>query len=98
MHWLKSLGARSRQTVPGALIAVLVLCLFVFLQMLGVPQTLWDPSANLDTPSASVLEGFSIPPAVPRLELPSVRMPHAVLSESAHVPVLFSSLFRPPVR
>lgn len=98
MHWLKFFSVRSNQNASGGVIIVLVLCVSIFMQMLGVPATLLAPSVSADNLTASLLEGFSIPPALPGIELLSRRTPHFELSPSVHVPVLSSSLFRPPVR
>jgi hypothetical protein len=67
------------------------------MQMLGVPVTLLDPSANPDALGASVLEGFSIPPALLSISRLSIRVPYVMRSHSAQLPVLSSSLFHPPV-
>lgn len=37
------------------------LCVFVFMQMLGVPVTFWDLDASVEGDISSFLEGFAIP-------------------------------------
>lgn len=78
-------------------VAILLLCLCVFLQMLGVPVTLLGPSVSSDTLGASVLEGFSLPPSLPQLIL----LPESVIVREVppmvHVPILTSAVFHPPV-
>lgn len=78
-------------------IVILLLCLCVVLQMLGVPVTLLSPSVTSDILGASVLEGFSLPPTLPELALLAdsvlVREVHPIV----HVPLLASALFHPPL-
>ena len=45
----------------------MVLCLFVVVQMLGVPVTLLNPVEAADTLTVSVSDGFSIPSSIPQL-------------------------------
>jgi hypothetical protein len=78
-------------------VVILFLCLSVIMQMLGVPVTLLSPALSLDTLDASVLEGFSIPPAVPQLTRSSETIPVTDAQPSGHVPILASTLFHPPV-
>ncbi len=76
---------------------ILLLCLCVVLQMLGVPVTLLSPSVTSDTLGASVLEGFSLPPTLPEL----AQLPESVLvleiHPIVHVPILAFTLFHPPL-
>jgi hypothetical protein len=78
-------------------VAILLLCLCVVLQMLGVPVTLLGPSVTSDALGASVLEGFSLPPSLPGLAL----LPESVLvvdvHPTVHGPILASALFHPPL-
>lgn len=75
----------------------MLLCLFVLVQMLGVPVTLLDPFEPADTQSVSVLEGFSVPSSLPQLT-PSFETDTATDTQpSVHLPVLVSVLFHPPV-
>ncbi|MEO5956167.1 MAG: hypothetical protein ABIR36_10825 [Nitrospiraceae bacterium] len=75
----------------------MLLCLFVVVQMLGVPVTLLSPLEAADTLGASVLEGFSVPSTVPQFTLSSETLPVTDAQPSVHVPVLASALFHPPV-
>jgi len=78
-------------------VVILLLCLSVIMQMLGVPSTLLSPALSLDTPGESVLEGFSIPPTVPQLILSSETVPVTDAQPSVPVPILAFALFHPPV-
>lgn len=76
---------------------VMLLCLCIVVQMLGVPMTLLSPGAAADAPAVSASEGFSIPSSLSQLT-PSVDMVLATDAQpAAHVPVLASRLFHPPV-
>lgn len=76
---------------------VVLLCLCIMVQMLGVPVTLLNPGGAADTLAVSVSEGFSVPSSLPQLT-PSVEMvPVTDAQPSVHVPVLASVLFHPPI-
>ena len=76
---------------------MLLLCLCVLLQMLGVPAPLLDAGAAFDIGESSMQEGWSIQSA--HVELPGSS--HYVLIDEAHrlvcVPILAGALFRPPL-
>jgi hypothetical protein len=73
------------------------LCLFILVQMLGVPVTLLNSHEVADIQTASVLEGFSIPSSLPQLTS-SLKMDTAADGQPAiHMPILVSVLFHPPV-
>lgn len=75
---------------------VMLLCLCVMVQMLGVPATLLHPLEPVDTLAVSVSEGFSVPSSFPQLT-PSVEMVLVTdLPLSVHMLVLASALFHPP--
>jgi hypothetical protein len=75
---------------------VVVLCLCVVVQMLGVPVTLLTPVGTVDTLAESVSEGFSVPSSFPQ-PTPSVEVvPVTDAQSSAHLVVLASALFHPP--
>jgi hypothetical protein len=76
---------------------IMLLCLFVVVQMLGVPVTLLSPVEAADTLAAPVLEGFSVPPPVPKLTLSGQAESVLDSQPSVHTPVLASALFHPPV-
>jgi len=87
---------KSRMGKACVAIAML-LCLFILVQMLGVPVTLLNPHEVADSQTASVLEGFSIPSSLPQLTS-SFKMDTAADAQpSIHVPILASVLFHPPV-
>lgn len=77
---------------------IMLLCVCVLVQMLGVPGTLLHPVDISDAAAASVLEGFSVPPALPQLALSSGSVLLADAHPLVHVPILASALFHPPVR
>jgi hypothetical protein len=76
---------------------VLLLCLAVFLQMLGVPATLFDAGGSFEIEGSSVLEGWSIQALSPQLPtLPALALV-AGGEPSARVPILAGAFFRPPL-
>ena len=76
---------------------VVLLCFCIVVQMLGAPMTLLSPGAAADAPAVSGSEGFSIPSSLSPLT-PSVDKALATDEQpSAHVLVLASTLFHPPV-
>jgi hypothetical protein len=77
---------------------VLVLCVGIVVQMLGVPVTLFSPADAPDPLGSSVLEGFSLPPQTVEFLLPGTSGKASDLSSVMHVPVIASALFHPPVR
>ncbi len=87
------------RTRPGKayIMMVLLLCLFVVVQMLGVPVTLLNPIEPADSLTSSVFEGFSIPSSIPRPTAAFNGDPVTEGPPSRHMPVLTSALFRPPV-
>jgi hypothetical protein len=76
---------------------VLLLCLSVFMQMLGVPAPLLDAGGSFETGESSVQEGWSIHatavhlPTSPHLALITVAQP------SVCVPILTRVPFHPPL-
>ena len=76
---------------------VVLLCVCVMTQMLGVSATLLDPAKPFDDLGASVLEGLSVPPSLPQLPLSTRSIVRADLLPLIHVPVLASALFHPPL-
>ncbi len=79
-------------------VIVIALCFCVMMQMLGAPVTLLSAADISDELAGSVLEGFSVPPARPRLAVFSV---FTLVAEShPFVDVLaFATMpFHPPVR
>jgi hypothetical protein len=78
-------------------VVILLLCLSVIIQMLGVPPTLLSPALSLGTAGESVLEGFSIPPTVPLVTRSSKTTYLSDTQPSVHGPILASALFHPPL-
>lgn len=90
------LPTRGLKGNAGVMI-LLLLCISVVVQMLGVPVTLFNPGVTSDIPGASVLEGFSVPPSAVQLSFST----DAVLVIEVHRlisrPVLASAPFHPPL-
>lgn len=78
-------------------VMVMVLCLCVMVQMLGVPVTLLNPVEAADTLAVSVSEGFSVPSSLPHLTPSFETVPVTDGQPFMHVPILASALFHPPV-
>ncbi len=76
---------------------VVVLCLSVLLQMLGVPAPLLNAGETFDISGASVQEGFSLLTMCPHCSPPSDSALIAQSDWSAHVPILAASFYRPPL-
>lgn len=81
--------------VSGGL--VLLLCLSVFLLMLGVPAPLLDAAGSFEVDQSSALEGWSILALSPRLPT----FPDFVLVADnrpfVRMPILAGGFFRPPL-
>ena len=76
---------------------VMLLCLFIMVQMLGVPVTLLNPLEAADTLAASVLEGFSVPSSLPQLRHSFETVPVTDGQPSMQVPVFASVLCHPTI-
>ena len=76
---------------------VMLLCICIMVQMLGVPVTLLNPGWAAETLAVSVSEGFSVPSSLPQLALSVEMVPVTDAQLSVHVPVLASVLFHPPI-
>ena len=76
---------------------VVVVCLSIVLQMLGVPAPLLNAGESLDAGEASVSEGFSLLTICSDCILSPTRMLVAFRDSSFHVPILAASLFHPPL-
>jgi hypothetical protein len=75
----------------------LLLCLCVFLQMLGVPAPLLNAGGSFDMGGSSVQEGWSIHSS--HVDLPRASC-YALIDESHRaicVPLFAEALFRPPL-
>lgn len=78
-------------------IAVLFLCICLFLQVLGVPASLLNPSVSNDPVGASVLEGFSVPSMLVQLNIWPEKAYRRDSLLSLHVLERASDIFHPPV-
>ncbi|WP_455376964.1 hypothetical protein [Petrachloros mirabilis] len=70
------------------MVVVLLLCFGVFMQMLGVPVTLWDVDNAVDVDYLSFLEGLAIPAESPLMG------PAQFLSRDRRMAVMVHSLLR----
>jgi hypothetical protein len=76
---------------------ILLLCLCVVVQMLGVPATLLSPSAPDDILSASNLEGLSLPQTISDLNTGRQSIIVFHVPVTLYLPILLTSVFRPPL-
>lgn len=86
---------RNRSLV---VVGILLMCVCVLMQMLGVPSTLLSPSDSSDLLGSSVLEGLSVPPHVPEVFRLVTSAMAVVLTPAVPISVVASVLFHPPVR
>ncbi|MGC4098639.1 MAG: hypothetical protein QM706_16120 [Nitrospira sp.] len=80
----------------GLIIAVVLLCVCVLTQVLGVPGTLIDLLTSSDTLVESVLEDALLTPAVTEPRALSFNFAHVISQTSVHLPVFVTSVFHPP--
>lgn len=97
MHSQKTRRFGRSLCTPGGMIVILFLCVSVIMQMLGAPVTLLNPAETSDVLAASVLEGFSVPPALLHLTPSSEAVLVTDAQPSVYVLVLASAPFHPPV-
>ena len=81
---------------PYYVLALTMICLCIGMQALGAPITLWNPQTDGDTFTASVLEGFSIPPALSIVIRPQSSPLQDFSPYRLQSAPLIDSLFRPP--
>ncbi len=74
----------------------LVLCLGVFMQMLGVPASLWDVVESFDIDYLSFLEDFAIHTNHPLIEQRQFMLAHGDGTSLLQSLLHDRSLFRPP--
>ncbi len=91
------LTSRSSYQAAGVTGVVVLLCLCVVTQMLGVPATLVDLlNSDVLTKSEPVSEDFSTPSPSPEPEWPRLSTFFRELCPVVHLPVLLTSVFHPP--
>lgn len=90
-----AIAQQSSQSLKSAFL--IILCLCVLLQMLGVAATLLDPAGPADSFAPSALEGFSLPPTPPTLSSDSGMSMPLEGPLITHVPILLDSFFHPPL-
>ena len=76
---------------------LILLCLTVVFQMLGVPATLLDAGGTVELGESSVLEGWSIRSSQPDVIPATGSILLAEAQRSVRVPILAGALFRPPL-
>ena len=76
---------------------LLVLCLCIFLQMLGVPAPLLDAGASPEISQSSIQEGWAIQSSSLQLPPVSAYVLMADAQRSVCLPILAGALFRPPL-
>ena len=76
---------------------LILLCLAVVFQMLGVPATLLDAGGTVELGESSVLEGWSIQSSQPDVIPATGSILLAEAQRSVRVPILAGALFRPPL-
>ena len=87
----------SRRADQVDIALVVVLCLSVFVQMLGVPAPLLSAGESFEVGEASLSEGFALVMTSPHWTPSSTRELVRDGDSSLHVPVLAVSLFHPPL-
>jgi len=75
---------------------VLVLCVCVVTQMLGMPVTLLGLLDSSNTLAESMSEDSSVLPSLPRPVRPSLLHLLTEFRHILHLPILLTSVFRPP--
>jgi len=76
---------------------VILLCLAVVFQMLGVPAPLLDAGGTFEIGDSSVMEGWSIHSSEPDVIPAAGSTVLAQPQRSVRVPILAGALFRPPL-
>jgi len=82
---------------PSCGCCILLLCVCVLLQLLGVPATLLNAGYSLQLDESSVLEGWSIQALSLQLPTFSDFVLAADTRRFVSVPILAGALFRPPL-
>jgi hypothetical protein len=72
---------------------IVLLCLSVGMQMLGLPVAMCDPWEESDTFENP---DFSIPPSIPRLNLSSLLTTLEITQQDLYNLLLLHTVFRPP--
>lgn len=81
---------------PCTMVVVLLLCLGVFMQMLGVPVTLWAVDNAVDVDYLSFLEGFAIPADSPLMGPAQLLLRDRRMAVVVHSLLRDHSVFHPP--
>ena len=75
---------------------ILLLCICVLAQMLGMPMTFFSLLASSGVFLESVSEDFSFPPTVPKPRTPSAWISYTESQSSPYLPLFVTSVFHPP--
>lgn len=92
---LNSRSKRARSSCEATSIAIL-LCLGVFMQLLGAPITLWDAMDSIEGDYESFEEGFAIPATPFLIERQRIAIVVDDRTPAAHSRLHCLSLFHPP--
>lgn len=87
-------GLSARSSLAGAV--VLLLCVCVLSQMLGMPVTLVGILASSDLLTETVSEDLSLTPVVPEFEKSDPSRLDVIFQASPHLPVFVKTVFHPP--
>ncbi len=97
MSQLRHNRFEESRPVKVCMAMVVLLCLCIMVQMLGVPVTLLNPGGAEDALATSAYEGYSVPSSLPQLTPSFEMVPVTDAQPFVHMPVLASTLFHPPV-
>jgi hypothetical protein len=87
----------ARHVHPSVFVLIGLLCLCVTMQILGVPVSFGEMNEAEDLVESSLLEGFSLPSAVPELSVSQYRKFNSPSPPLEHDILLARSLFHPPI-
>lgn len=87
---------RSIGVTPCTMVVVLLLCLGVFMQMLGAPITLWDVDNTVDIDYLSFLEGLAIPADSPLMGHARFILRNGGMALTPYSVLRDHSIFHPP--
>ena len=76
---------------------VMLVCLCVLIQLLGMPIILLSPLDAADHLATSFIEGFALPSSLPQPLRSIDSTPVTEVYLSVHAPILASAMFHPPV-
>ena len=95
MIWMRRMAYGFEPQAMASSALIVLVCLCVIFQMLGVSVTLLDLLTS-DAPEESLSEDFSIPPSMPEPGAPNRSRLHVENQSSRSVPVFLTVVFHPP--